>query len=687
MEIEQNIRRETVRVLLRITLFLVFYIALIAVGIGIFWGAYELTSFILLSESIEWTKHIRANVMLVLALLGIWALAFSLGFYLVKPLFSFTRYKREGSLEITREEASELFVLIDELTQQVGCEKPKHVYLTPDVNAAVFFDTSFWSIFFPVRKNLEIGLGLCPSMSQEELRAVLAHEFGHFSQKTMRVRASVNVVNTVLGNLVNTEDFYDRWLHTWCNSRIYILALFGKLTRALTQGIKRLNVSMYRWVQKAHLGLSRQMEYDADTIACRAVGTENMVSALCKLPILVSRQALYERFVVNSQREGKYIDADAYWQGYAAIEPELERAGDILAHISYKERMTKPAESCSEWPSRLEIKDIWRSHPSLEERIAHAKEVSAPNESNRLSDPAWTLFPEKACEAVGHYRMDCIARLKEEEKEKVGLDDFKAWVTSEVDTYFLPQALRPFYSNITLRFPISNEPQGDAAYPFTPENRNALLEFETAWQDWQTLQRIATGDAEVKEFRYEGKRYTDKQVPFDAHRSYLEALLEKAKAINEAVYRYLWNHAENPSALKGAYESLFYIPDFQAEYAPLRDAFDQVADELDRLTQEEVEKDKQRYIDELQRCESALRQLIGHLRRDLLESIVQEAYLDQLADYARETHLSVLDINWKAAKEMWHIIEALEDIHNQLEATANQQIREELKRCFRNAGS
>ena len=69
MEIEQNIRRETVRVLLRITLFLVFYIALIAVGIGIFWGAYELTSFILFSESIEWTKHIRANVMLVLALL------------------------------------------------------------------------------------------------------------------------------------------------------------------------------------------------------------------------------------------------------------------------------------------------------------------------------------------------------------------------------------------------------------------------------------------------------------------------------------------------------------------------------------------------------------------------------------------------------------------------------------------
>ena len=194
-------------------------------------------------------------------------------------------------------------------------------------------------------------------------------------------------------------------------------------------------------------------------------------------------------------------------------------------------------------------------------------------------------------------------------------------------------------------------------------------------------------DAEVKEFRYDGKRYTDKQVPLDVHRSYLEALLEKAKAINEAVYRYLWNHAENPSALKGAYESLFYIPDFQAEYAPLRDAFDLVADELDRLTQEEVEKDKQRYINELQRCESALRQLIGHLRRDLLESIVQEAYLDQLADYARETHLSVLDINWKAAKEMWHIIEALEDIHNQLEATANQQIREELKRYFRNAGS
>lgn len=682
MEVEQNIRKETVRVLFRIIVFLVLYIALIAVGLGILWSAYKLTVFMLFSGDFTWPNHMRIDILLILALLGIWALAFSLGFYLIKPLFSFTRDSNEGRLEIFREEAPDLFATIDELTQQIGCKRPKHVYLTPEVNAGVFFDASFWSIFFPVRKNLEIGLGLCPIMSREEFKAVLAHEFGHFSQKTMRVRASVNVVNTVLEHLVYTEDFYDRWLATWCNSSIQMLALFGKLTRTLTEGIKQTNIVMFRWVQKAHLGLTRQREYDADAIACRTVGTANMISALCKLPVLVSRQELYERFLYNLQREGKCIDANAYWSGYERIEPELERAGDTVAHLSYTTQMTKPAEGYNEWPSRLAIKDVWCSHPSLEERIAHARKIDTA-ESEKASASAWTLFPEKACKTVGLYRMEDIARPEdnEEKMEKISLDDFKTWVTSEVDAYFLPQPLRPFFSNISLRFPISDtDSQDEAVYPFTPENRNTLLEFEQAWQDWQLLQRIASGDTGVEEFRYEGKLYTDKQVPLDIHRPYLGDLLEKAKTINAAVYRYLRHQAEDPSALTAAYETIFYLQDFKEEYLPLRKYFDQIANELDQQDAEVTNENKQQYIHGLQDCESALRQLIGHLRRDLLERIVQESYLDQLADYARETHLSSTDVDRGAAREMWHIIAALEDIHNHLEAMADQEIRERLKK-------
>ena len=98
----------------------------------------------------------------------------------IRPLFKFTKNEKPGRVEVFRKNCPELFAVIDDIAKTVKAKKPKHVFLTADANACVFFNTSFWSIFFPVRKNLEIGLGLCNGMSKEELKGVIAHEFGHF---------------------------------------------------------------------------------------------------------------------------------------------------------------------------------------------------------------------------------------------------------------------------------------------------------------------------------------------------------------------------------------------------------------------------------------------------------------------------------------------------------------------------
>jgi len=38
-------------------------------------------------------------------------------------------------------------------------------------------------MFLPVKKNLQIGMALVNSVTVTEFKAILAHEFGHFSQK------------------------------------------------------------------------------------------------------------------------------------------------------------------------------------------------------------------------------------------------------------------------------------------------------------------------------------------------------------------------------------------------------------------------------------------------------------------------------------------------------------------------
>ena len=59
---------------------------------------------------------------------------------------------------------------------------PHRVFVSHEVNACVFFNQSFWSLIIPAKKNLLIGLGLVNRLNLTEFKAVLAHEFGHFSQ-------------------------------------------------------------------------------------------------------------------------------------------------------------------------------------------------------------------------------------------------------------------------------------------------------------------------------------------------------------------------------------------------------------------------------------------------------------------------------------------------------------------------
>ena len=134
--------------------------------------------------------------------------------FMVKGLFKWRRREDGVRVEVTEAEQPVLFAFIRRLCQETGAPFPHRVYLVPDVNAAVSFHESFLNLIFPSRKNLIIGLALVNRLNLGEFKAVLAHEFGHFSQNSMRLGSYVYTANRVIADVVYGRDWLDDLLGT-----------------------------------------------------------------------------------------------------------------------------------------------------------------------------------------------------------------------------------------------------------------------------------------------------------------------------------------------------------------------------------------------------------------------------------------------------------------------------------------
>jgi len=214
--------------------------------------------------------------------LGIVALGIMVFLFLIKFILAKTTENDPLQVEIYERDHPELFAFIRQLTLEVKTDFPKRIYLMPDVNAAVLYNSSFWSMFLPIRKNLRIGLGLVNSLTVSEFKATLAHEFGHFSQRSMKLGSYVYTVNKVIFNLVNHRDRWDSTLEGWANSG-GVFGFFAGITFWIVDKVRALLIFAYKQLNIRYMALSREMEYHADLVACSVAGNEPMIQTLRKI--------------------------------------------------------------------------------------------------------------------------------------------------------------------------------------------------------------------------------------------------------------------------------------------------------------------------------------------------------------------------------------------------------------------
>lgn len=498
--ISPDFKKMTSKAVRSIVLFVAVYVALLvsAIGLTVLCGFLGLML-------ISFGKLIT----IVLGV-GLMATGLFIFFFLIKFIFKRHHVERDNLTEVTEAEQPALFELIREVATEVNTDFPKRVYLSENVNASVFYDSSFWSMFFPIRKNLQIGVGLVNSLTASEFKAVLAHEFGHFSQDSMRVGSYVYNVNQVIYNMLYDNEGYSAWIAWWANISDYFAFFVGLAVRGI-QGIQWILMKFYNIINRNNSALSREMEFHADAIAAHVTGSKALQTSLLRLG--VADQAyqnvlgFYNQEIENGIKTKNVYPQQTYMLGFLAQVNEINMEHGFpqvtLKHLSQYNQ------------SKLIVKNQWASHPSTADRVAALEKLGIEpiSEDNR---PASELFADwdKLQEKM---TANLFAPVKYEKPTSfISQEEFVAKHQKQVAENSFPKIYNGYYDDknpVDLDFEIlidrlSDDPEMfDVQDLFSKEKVTLVYQTNALENDIDNLKNIEAGKIDVKTFDYDGTKY------------------------------------------------------------------------------------------------------------------------------------------------------------------------------------
>lgn len=249
--------------------------------------------------------------------------------------------------ELAETDQPELFALVREVAEETGQEMPRSVYLAHDVNAAVAQVGGV--LGFGGHRVLIVGLPLMQGLTTDQLRAVLAHEFGHYHGGDVRLGPFFGRTYDAVARTVTALHDADSWWHKPFEA-------YGRFFLRRSAAIKR------------------TQEFSADRLAAQVAGRDVNAAALRAVH---AQGAAFEAYFSNEY-------APLLEQGRCA--PYL--AGfDATKRSDGGERLMEAvvAHAGDGEP------DPYSTHPELPERLAALAEL--PDDGRRDSgEPALGLL-------------------------------------------------------------------------------------------------------------------------------------------------------------------------------------------------------------------------------------------------------------------------------------------------------
>jgi Zn-dependent protease with chaperone function len=305
----------------------------VAIAAGLIWGMLAI--------------HHVYPWLILLALLGAGGAAWGI----LRALF--LRLGPERRRVATRADEPDLFALLDEVAAVASSEPVREVVLEADASVGVLEQGPSLAVLLGRgRRVLNLGYGALVDLTVGEFRAVLAHEYGHFSHGETRLTpliARVMVVSLLMLHGVARAG----WL-TYLNPAFWFLRafvhLFGKLTSA--QG--------------------RRRELLADRVSAMAYGGETFGRAL--LRVTYAQEDLVRAMGVLAALRAMGLPAEGL---YEVQQLKLRELPAPLRSVNVRDQMP----------------DEYDSHPPTDERIraVHGIEGTVPDDARQaivlLRDP------------------------------------------------------------------------------------------------------------------------------------------------------------------------------------------------------------------------------------------------------------------------------------------------------------
>ncbi|QBZ98582.1 M48 family metalloprotease [Flavobacterium sangjuense] len=536
VKVSSQFKAQAYKAVFSIILFTIVYFLFFLLSVGIFVGCCYAAAMIVAASPAFIT------IMLGIGLLGV---GFFVMYFMIKFLFTKNKSDYSHLTEINIKNEPKLYQMIQDLVNEVETDFPKKVYLSSDVNASVFYDSSFWSMFFPVKKNLNIGMGLVNTSTVVELRGILAHEFGHFSQKSMRVGSYVYNVNRVIYNLLYDNDEYSEAMTTWASRSGYFALLIG-IAIAFNKAIQYVLQFMYKIVNVSYMGLSREMEFHADEIAANVVGSEPMIHSMMRMNLTSDS---FDR--VLNYYESKINDSITTFNVYpqhllatnlVATQNKIEIINNLpLVKEDYFEKFNK---------TKLIIKNQWASHPSTEERILAFKKLNIVLKTidNR---PANVLFKDiiKTQKLLTKKMFQNVEYPDSPIEEDVS--SFLNTLEKEYVENKFPDAFNGYYDNYSMDamdLEKLTEETSISAFEelFSNEKIELVYANNSQINDLETLKQIANKEFELKSFDYDGNKYkaSEAQILVDNLNSTIENNKKLLRQNDNEIFKYFYQKAK-----------------------------------------------------------------------------------------------------------------------------------------------
>jgi len=286
--------------------------------------------------------------------------------FMVKPLFA-PRPKEPDVVPADRERDRWLFALAVRVAKALGAPAARKIELSCEVNASASLGRGLLG-FLGRRLVLRVGLPLLAGLDLGQLTAILAHEMGHFSQRTAtRFLVVIWWVSTWFERVVYERDAWDERLQEYSREgdrRIILPLLLARLFIWITRKI----LWVLMWIGEIiSCAMIRQKEYDADRCGARVAGSKAFIQALRRLELLdvanhwtdsdVSRawqeRRLYDNLPALVLANLKQIPAESRTK--VLREAENETAGLFSTHPGYAQRVRRIHAEAAEGIFRSEL--------------------------------------------------------------------------------------------------------------------------------------------------------------------------------------------------------------------------------------------------------------------------------------------------------------------------------------------